>query len=576
MNINRQPVPTHILTLIFALFFSIPLTAQSQRIEYFVYKTTPQAELQIFVHYPPNWSAKDMRPTIVFFFGSGWNNGSMYQFLTQAEYFASRGMVTARADYRVNSRHGTKPEQCVEDGKSAVRWMRKNAHLLGIDPNRIVAAGGSAGGHVAACTYLTEGLNADDEDASISSKPNALLLFNPVLSLMEFDLTERAESEESAKNISPLLNIHSSTPPTMLFYGTQDQFIAQGQEFVRKTKELGASTDIFIAQNAPHGFFNDAPWLQHTMISADRFLIKIGFLTGEPTIQVEPEPSPAILMTPTPKPGDNPDSGKQRIIFQEHHPLTKDKEMTRRTGIRMGAGPKAGYFYDIQDESFELYVPPDYDGSEPYGLIVWISAGQSGSIPDMYIPLMDKHKFIWIGANNSGNKEAVYERRIPLALDAAYNIQKHYKIDPNRTYVSGVSGGGRVSSGAAFLYSDVFAGGIFVIGANHWESQRLPGKNLVFSAGFPEPPSGMIRNARLHGRYVLLTGENDINREQMEVIYNNGFSKHVTFLLYIEVPDMGHRIPDPDWFEKALQYVDNPMPFRDLNTDSIRDSRNLR
>jgi len=90
-------------------------------------------------------------------------------------------MVAARADYRVKSRHGVSPKECVEDAKSAIRWVRQNAAKLGADPNRIVAAGGSAGGHIAACTALTPGLDAEGEDTKVSSLPNALVLFNPVL-----------------------------------------------------------------------------------------------------------------------------------------------------------------------------------------------------------------------------------------------------------------------------------------------------------------------------------------------------------------------------------------------------------
>src|SRR5581483_2338314 len=93
----------------------------------FVYKKAKEANLEMVVHYPPGWKATDRRPAIVFFFGGGWTNGKVTQFEPQATYLAGRGMVTARADYRVKSRHNVTPDQCVEDAKSAVRWLRQNA-----------------------------------------------------------------------------------------------------------------------------------------------------------------------------------------------------------------------------------------------------------------------------------------------------------------------------------------------------------------------------------------------------------------------------------------------------------------
>ena len=121
------------------------------------------------------------RPAAVFFYGGAWNRGTVTQFEQQAKYLASRGMVTFVADYRVKSRQKVAPDACVADAKSAVRWVRTHAERLGIDPERIAAGGGSAGGHIAAAAGMCDGLDDTAEaDSTISSKPNALLLFNPV------------------------------------------------------------------------------------------------------------------------------------------------------------------------------------------------------------------------------------------------------------------------------------------------------------------------------------------------------------------------------------------------------------
>jgi acetyl esterase/lipase len=259
--------------------------AEPQDTKSFVYKKTKQADLELVVHYPPGWKETDQRPGIVFFFGGGWTGGKIEQFEPQSKHLASRGMVAARADYRVKSRHGVTPKECVEDAKSAVRWMRANAAKLGVDPDRIVAAGGSAGGHIAACTAFSPGLDADDEDAKISSRPNALVLFNPVLRFADIpQLMERIGDDEAlGKTISPTLHLTKDSPPTLIFFGTADRLAAMGDEFMKQSKELGHQAELFTAEDQPHGFFNRPPWQKKTTQRMDEFLVSIGYLEGKPT-----------------------------------------------------------------------------------------------------------------------------------------------------------------------------------------------------------------------------------------------------------------------------------------------------
>ena len=86
-------------------------------------------------------------------------------------------MVSILADYRVSSRNKTRPIRCLNDAKSAIRWVRKHSKNLGINPNRIIAGGGSAGGALAALTGTVSMFDEENEDLNISSKPNAMVLF---------------------------------------------------------------------------------------------------------------------------------------------------------------------------------------------------------------------------------------------------------------------------------------------------------------------------------------------------------------------------------------------------------------
>ena len=263
---------------------ALPSRAEEGGVKSFHYKKTKQGELEILVHYPSDWKETDKRPGIVFFFGGGWTSGSVKQFESQATHLAGRGMVAARADYRVKSRQGVTPKECVEDAKSAVRWMRQNAGRLGIDPDRIVAAGGSAGGHIAACTAFTPGLEGAGGDTKISSKPNALVLFNPVLRFSGISplMDEIGNDEALGKAISPTLHLTKDSPPTLIFYGTADILALMGEEFMMKSKVLGHRAELFRAEGQPHEFYDHPPWLGTTMQRTDDFLVSLRYLDEKP------------------------------------------------------------------------------------------------------------------------------------------------------------------------------------------------------------------------------------------------------------------------------------------------------
>lgn len=259
------------------------------------FKTTPQGVLKLHLFSPAGVKPADKRPAIVFFFGGGWKNGSFTQFVPQAEYFASRGLVCACADYRISSIHKTTPDRCVEDAKSAMRWVRGHAAELGVDPGKIIASGGSAGGHLAAATWLVPGFEAAEDDKTISCKPDALVLFNPALNLTNIGgaAIPDANGKNIAEEISPTLFLSKDTPPAILFFGTADKLGEHGMEYASKAKELGVRAELWTADGMGHGFFNKSPWTEVTAKKADEFLISLGYLKGEPTIKL-PSGAPSL------------------------------------------------------------------------------------------------------------------------------------------------------------------------------------------------------------------------------------------------------------------------------------------
>lgn len=197
--------------------------------------------------------------------------------------------MAVAADYRIESKHHTTPDKSVEDAKSAVRWVRSHARELGVDPDKIIAGGGSAGGHLAAATALVEGFDAAGDDTSVSCRPCALVLFNPVLNLTQLPDRRMAAgtSDATKKQLSPTFHLQKSTPPAILFYGTEDEkYRPQGEEYAAKAKELGVRAELYLARKMGHGFFNRSPWAEVTARQADEFLASLGYLKGVPTVRL--------------------------------------------------------------------------------------------------------------------------------------------------------------------------------------------------------------------------------------------------------------------------------------------------
>ncbi|NKB72725.1 MAG: alpha/beta hydrolase fold domain-containing protein [Candidatus Latescibacteria bacterium] len=257
-----------------------------------VYKTAAEGELRLHVF--RSVAAAGAAPGIVFFFGGGWLNGTPEQFYPHCRYLARRGMVAAAAEYRVEAKHGTPPSACVEDGKAALRYMRAHASELGLDAGKLAAGGGSAGGHVAAAAALCDGFDGDDADSPVSSRPDALVLFNPV-----FDNGPNGWGHErvrdSWRTISPLHNIDAAAPPTTVFLGTADPLIpvATAQDYSQRMVACGRRCDLHLYEDQPHGFFNFRdganPYFNRTLTTADRFLASLDYLAGEPLLAALPE-----------------------------------------------------------------------------------------------------------------------------------------------------------------------------------------------------------------------------------------------------------------------------------------------
>jgi acetyl esterase len=294
---NRKPeciFPKYVLLVLLCTFSGLTYSqlpgdepAELSR----VYKTIGRTKLKLYICQPPEWNKSAKLPAAVFFHGGGWGGGHAWQFIPQSKYLAERGMVAISVEYRVRKRQGATPFECVSDAKSAIRWVRAHAGELGIDENRIAAGGGSAGGHLAACTALIKDFDEKNEDLGISSVPDALILFNAVLDVPEIvhNLPKKIIRilKDRASEISPLHNISGGAPPTIIFHGTADGNVPfhQATLFCEEMKKYGNQCEVVPYEGRGHGFFNynkgSNPDFLSTMELTVKFLTSIGYLKGD-------------------------------------------------------------------------------------------------------------------------------------------------------------------------------------------------------------------------------------------------------------------------------------------------------
>ena len=248
---------------------------------------------------------------------------------------------------------------------------------------------------------------------------------------------------------------------------------------------------------------------------------------------------------------DAPRTGHYTTTFSERGPMSSWPMFVERMGVPYNF-PKdqaepADANYDLTQEPYDIYVPKSYDGSVPYGLIAYVNSGTGGAPPGKYADVCDQHKLIWIGGTKIDNDRTPWFR-IRLSIDGVHNIRARYRIDAERTYAMGQSGGGRVASRMAVPYADVFSGGaIYLIGCNPF---HLPGDKGV---------SARIEALAKANRFAFVTGSDDYNKPGPIEVHASYLILKFPHLVYLEQPGLDHNTPAADWFEKAVVFNDGPV-----------------
>ena len=270
--------------------------------EAFVFKKVGETEVRLHVVKPKDWKASDSRPCLVAFFGGGWSSGTPAKSISYAKWAAKYGLVGVAPDYRTRKRFEAKPEDCVADGRAAVRWIQDHAKELGVDPAKIVVQGASAGGHVAAWTGIPEPVSPETAtDPVPSPSPMGLILLWPVTDTGTngYGGPKRFSGDEiRANRLSVTQRMPTKMPPTLVFHGTSDETVkyASSEEFQAKMKANGNDCELIPFPGAPHSA-NSSKWPDAAAVKAKiaeeslMFLEKLGLVEKAKADQIKPDTS---------------------------------------------------------------------------------------------------------------------------------------------------------------------------------------------------------------------------------------------------------------------------------------------
>jgi len=185
-----------------------------------VYKIAGSDTLKAYIFYPQDFNDSKGKPAVVSFHGGGWAIGSASITFNLSEDFAKKGIVGISAQYRLSDQTQITPLDAMEDAKDLIIWLKRNSKELFLDPDKLVAYGWSAGGHLGACTAVFPKF---DSVNNISSMPSALILYTSALSVINdrwFELLLIGKGIPI--DYSPAENLKDNMPPSLIIAARND------------------------------------------------------------------------------------------------------------------------------------------------------------------------------------------------------------------------------------------------------------------------------------------------------------------------------------------------------------------
>jgi len=204
-----------------------------------------------------------------------------------------------------------------------------------------------------------------------------------------------------------------------------------------------------------------------------------------------------------------------------------------------GANAVSAIFPPDEALTWQLSVPANYDPGKPAGAIVFIGYAEWGGGKKTWNTVLEEQNLIWIGLVNGGDKKSINERMLRAILASAV-LQRDYKIDSDRYYLFGYSGGAHVAAMLATSKPETFKGAIFYSAALGW------GKNTP-------PKIDLVRQ----NRYLFMAGSLDDDRRKVKRVADEYRKAGVSNTEYVSVANTDRKLPSVSYFEQAVKFLDD-------------------
>jgi dienelactone hydrolase len=210
------------------------------------------------------------------------------------------------------------------------------------------------------------------------------------------------------------------------------------------------------------------------------------------------------------------------------------------------AKPPDGWLtaYQSTEQMYELFVPKVKDRKAPLPLILYLSPSREASAGKGLARIAQARGFLYAAPHNAGN-DCPSKKRVRIILDVLDDLRRQFPIDPDRTYITGFSGGGRVACAIGFALPELF-GGVAPICAG----------------GFPREEPWLRRRVTDRLSVALLTGEKDFNRGEVERL-RGPFLKDVGIRTRVwTVAGLGHGIPGDKILGESIRWMEEGLSKR--------------